>query len=144
MTSAANEGVVARPTPVPDSAETEYGTHLTTVGRGAAINLLGSVLGSALGFLYGLALARLLPAAVVGYYLLAWTVVDLVRIPACLVCEWGVWRFVPIHRNRGDMAGMRGAVLTALLLSVPWSTLLAAALFVLATPLASGIYHKPA
>ena len=144
MTSTAEGGSLAAKAP-PLSASTaqqEYDEHLTTVGRGAAINLVGSVVGSALGFLFSVALARLLPVATVGYYLLAWAIVDLLTIPASLGCDWGIWRFVPVYRARGDAAGVRGAVLTALLIAVPWSTLLAVALFALATPLAVLLYHK--
>lgn len=117
---------------------------LARVATGTGINLIGSVSRTVLYFLYSVFLAAFLDPAGVGLFFLGFTILQVLSIGATLGLDTGVVRYVSMFDGEGDHARVRGIITGAIALAVPVSILVALLLFVLANPIAEGVFGKPA
>lgn len=108
--------------------------------RGAAVALLGSVLGGGLGFLFLVVMARLMDQRDFGLLVLAVTLLTAVAALGLVGADYAAVRFVSAAR---DPAAKRGAIVTPLALAGAVNLAVAALVLVFAGPIASRLLGQP-
>lgn len=114
-----------------------------TIARGAGVVFVGTLLGSVLRYLFQIAIARMLGAQSFGIFSLGFTIFRWISIIAEIGLLSGVVRYVALFRAGGDTARVKGTILLALRLVFLSSSGLGLLLFLLAGPVAQGIFHEP-
>ena len=131
---------------LPDSAQSHRRDlqDLRTIAYGGGAYLLASVMGNGLNYCFGIFLARTLGADEFGLFALALTVFNVVCLTVVFGLDNGAIRMVSQHLAAARLANARLSVTAAVLLGLAAGMAAAIALGVLAHPLASRIYQKPA
>ncbi|MGI8860436.1 MAG: oligosaccharide flippase family protein, partial [Rubrobacteraceae bacterium] len=128
-----------------DSPEQEqYGAYVGRIARGAGIGSFGQGVGRALNFLTQIALARMYGPALLGFYVLGTTVIQMCSGLAQFGMGNGMVRYVAHYRAQGDAARVRGTILIVLWTAFALSTFFAILLFFGADFLADTVFNKPA
>lgn len=122
-------------------ADVESG--LKWIARGASFSILGTFLGKAMTYLYRIFVARYLGAADYGTLSLAIAVFYISMTFATLSIEVGVKRFVSKYNGEGSDSRVAGTIMSALEMTMPFSALIAAGLFLLAPVIATGVFQNP-
>ncbi len=125
------------------TANDTYLQHLTTLVKGAGIIFFGTIIGKALILVFTLLIARLLRPEQVGLYFLGLSVVTIASIPALLGLDSGIVRFVALYKGTNDDNKAKGTVLSAVLMVIPLSFLIAFVLFFSSDKIAIVFFHKP-
>lgn len=101
------------------------------------------IVGTALAFIFQIAIARYLGASGSGIYFLALTIVTLVAITARLGMDNSVTRFVAAHASENEWSKVKGVVGQAIRITLAVSLIASTTLFFLANPLAEVVFGKP-
>ncbi len=117
--------------------------NILLAAKGGGIAFAGNLFVYIFRFLFGLVLARMLGAELLGLYSLSSTVTSLLSVLSVLGISAGVVRFIPIARNQKDDARLWGIILTGLALPALVSTVLVIGVILLAKPIALGIFGRP-
>jgi len=123
---------------------TELAPDARTMARGAAANVGGALLATALSFALSLIITHEIRATSFGLYSIALVVVLLGQVPATLGLDVGTVRFVALRASQGDAEGARATLQAALGIVVLVSGALAALLYWQAPWLSESFFHKPA
>jgi O-antigen/teichoic acid export membrane protein len=125
------------------SKVSESDQNIILAAKGGGIAFVGNLFVFFFRFLFGLVLARLLGAELMGLYSLSTTITDMTAVIAEIGIGAGVVRFVSIAIGQKDKAKLWGVIQTGLAVPVVTSVLLAIGVFVLAEPIALGFFHRP-
>ena len=123
---------------------TELAPDARTMARGAAANVGGALLATALSFALSLIITHEIRTTAFGLYSIALVVVLLGQVPATLGLDVGTVRFVALRASQRDADGARAVLQAALGIVVLVSGALAALLYWQAPWLAESFFHKPA
>jgi len=123
---------------------TELAPDARTMARGAAVNVGGALLTTALSFALSLVITHQIRATAFGLYSIALVTVLLGQVPATLGLDVGTVRFVALRASRGDAEGARATLQGALGIVTLISGGLAALLYWQAPWLTESFFHKPA
>ena len=121
-----------------------YEKQLSSITKGAGINLFGTISGKPLILLFTLLIARVLGPKSVGLYFLGLSIIELVMIPALAGLDSGIVRYVALFKGEKNENRVKGTVLSSLLIALPLSLIATAALFFLADKISASFFHKPA
>jgi O-antigen/teichoic acid export membrane protein len=125
-----------------DIGSSTTNSDLKTLATGTGAAFLGSVLGNAFIYLYGLTIGRVLGAEVLGLYFLAFVFLQIMNAVCRVGLPEGLLRYVAIYNAQGDLPRVKGTVLSAIALAATTSTLAAALLFLIAEPLSLYLYNQ--
>jgi O-antigen/teichoic acid export membrane protein len=114
-----------------------------TIARGAGVVFFGTLVGSVLRYLFQIAIARTLGPDSFGVFSLGFTLFRWISIIAELGLLSGVVRYVALFRAGEDAERVKGTIILALRLVFLSSTGLALMLFLVAGPIARGLFHEP-
>ena len=123
---------------------TELAPDARTMARGAAVNVGGALLSTALSFALSLVITHQIRATSFGLYSIALVTVLLGQVPATLGLDVGTVRFVALRASKGDAVGARASLQAALGIVTLVSGTLAALLYWQATWLSESFFNKPA
>lgn len=123
---------------------TELAPDAGTMARGAAVNVAGALLTTALSFALSLVITHEIRATPFGLYSIALVTVLLGQVPATLGLDVGTVRFVALRASAGDAEGARATFQGALGMVTLVSGGLAALLYWQAPWLTESFFHKPA
>jgi O-antigen/teichoic acid export membrane protein len=123
---------------------TELAPDARTMARGAAVNVGGALLTTALSFALSLVITHQIRATPFGLYSIALVTVLLAQVPATLGLDVGAVRFVALRASAGDLDGARATFQGALGTVTVVSGALAALLYWQASWLTESFFHKPA
>ncbi|MBN2604050.1 MAG: flippase [Candidatus Thermoplasmatota archaeon] len=123
--------------------DTDERGYLTTIARGARIDIAGKIVNTGLRYLFVLLLARFLGAHDMGIFFLAVVIIEFFGVFSRLGLENGVLKYIAIYNSEDDPRRMRGMVLRAFQISGIVSLALASILFVSADIIATVIFKKP-
>ncbi len=126
-----------------DDGEHEGRAQVLGLARGGALNLVGTVVTQATGFLILIVMAWKLGTGAVGQYSQAFAFLALLELLAMSGFRSGLTRYVAVHRADGDEASLRGTLRLGLGLSGLSSVALGAALFAAAPWLARSAFDDP-
>ena len=115
---------------------------LSTLTKGASVNLVGGLFGKTLLFFLTLFIARLLGAEGCGIYFLGISLITFLIYVSLIGLEIGVLRFVSIFNGKNDLAGIKGTICSSLII-VFCSSLVISIFLYLASDLVAGIFKKP-
>ncbi len=121
----------------------QYDAHVGKLARGAGVNSLGQGMGRLLGFATQVAIAQMYGPALLGFYVIGMSLVNLGNVLSMFGMNDGAVRYVSLYRAEGDVARVRGTILTVLLVPFALSIVLAVLLFLGAGFLADVVYDKP-
>ena len=93
---------------------TELAPDARTMARGAAVNVGGALLSTALSFALSLVITHQIRATSFGLYSIALVTVLLGQVPATLGLDVGTVRFVALRASKGDAVGARASLQAAL------------------------------
>lgn len=117
--------------------------HVLDTARGGGFLAGGSLFEYATRFVIALLLARLLGADDYGLYVLALGAGALFAGVAGLGLDDAMVRYVAIQASRGDRAGLWGTLRLGIGVSTAAAVVVAAALFVAAEPISTGMFDEP-
>jgi O-antigen/teichoic acid export membrane protein len=123
---------------------TELAPDARTMARGAAVNVSGALLTTALSFALSLLITHEIRATEFGLYSIALVTVLLGQVPATLGLDVGTVRFVALRASEGDVDGARACLQAALGIVAVVSGALGALLYWQAPWLSESFFHKPA
>ncbi len=116
---------------------------LSSVAKGAGINIVGKVAGSGLQYVYAIIAARILKAEIFGILMLGITILSIVGAISRLGLENGVIKFVAQYHGIHDKARVKGIIILALKYSFIASISIGALLFFTASHMSTVIFQKP-
>lgn len=111
--------------------------------KGGGITFAGKLFTYICRFVITLLLARLLGAEQYGLYNLALTAITVTAALAAFGLDSALVRYIAMFARRRDDAGLWGVLQIGLSVTTILSVLLSAGLFILAEPIAQGIFHEP-
>lgn len=117
---------------------------LLTIARGGGMTFFGRLAFTGLGYLFTLALARMLGPGEYGQFVIGFSLVVVASSLALLGLNRGLVRFLAIYRGEGDAGRQRGAFRFALVASLAAALALAALLTAFAGPVADLLDAPPA
>jgi O-antigen/teichoic acid export membrane protein len=126
-----------------EAMRTDLGADARSMGRGAAVNLVGSLAAIVLGFGITLLLTHLVSARSIGLVAIGSTLVGIAVMVALLGLDTGVIRFVARAAALGDARRARGSVQAALAITAVTSTILTVVLWWQAPTICEQFLHKP-
>lgn len=112
---------------------------LVKIAKGAGIVFIGSFFAKLLGYFYVLILARL-GSYKYGLLNIGFGMFSFVGIISLLGLNLGVLRYVSFYKAKGDKNKIKGAIISALRISLPLSLLLSSLVFIFAGEI-SNIFH---
>jgi O-antigen/teichoic acid export membrane protein len=121
--------------PAPSKAS-ESDQNILLAAKGGGIAFVGNFFVYVFRFAFGILLARLLGAELLGHYTLGLTIVDILTVLSLLGFGAGIVRFIPIAISKKDDLRLWGVIQITLGLPFLLSTILAAGVFLLAEPIA--------
>jgi O-antigen/teichoic acid export membrane protein len=121
---------------------TNLGADSRTMARGAAANVGGALLTTALSFALSLLITHQISASSFGLYSIALVTVLLAQVPATLGLDVGTVRFVALHASAGDEEGARATLQAALVVVAGVSGALTALLYWQAPWLTESFFEK--
>jgi len=124
-----------------DDVELEGQRAVRGLARGGALNLIGTLVNQASGFVILFVMAWKLGSRAVGLYAQAFAFLALLELLSMSGFRSGLTRYVAVHRADGDDASLRGTVRLGLGLSGLSSVVLGVALFASAPWLARSAFH---
>jgi len=122
---------------------TELAPDARTMARGAAVNVAGALLTTALSFALSLVITHQIRAGELGLYSIALVTVLLGQVPATLGLDLGAVRFVALRVSGGDEKGARASLQAALAIVALSSGVAAVLLYWQAPWLTESFFHKP-
>jgi O-antigen/teichoic acid export membrane protein len=111
--------------------------------KGGGIAFAGNLFVYVIRFAFGIVMARLLGAELLGLYSLTTTVTDVVGVMALLGMGAGVARYVAIAASQNDEARLWGIIQTGMALPSLIGLALAIGVFLLAEPLSYQVFDRP-
>jgi len=111
--------------------------------KGGGIAFAGNLAVYAIRFVFGVVMARLLGADLLGLYSLSLTVASVVGVLASLGLSAGMARYIPIAAGEKDEARLWGTIQTGIALPGLIGLLLATGVFALAGPLCTRFFERP-
>ena len=129
---------------IESSTEKEIPDWMTIqVAKGGGIALLGNVVGKIINLVLHILLGRVLGPGSYGIYALGTSIISISRSFSLLGLKKGVVRFCAKFRGENDNARIKGTILSALLLSLISSAIMAAILFAFSHLIAQKFFHEP-
>src|SRR5215475_13213243 len=99
------------------------------MARGAAANVAGALVATALSFALSLLITHQIRAGEFGLYSIALVTVLLGQVPTTLGLDVGAVRFVALRASKGDEAGARASLQAAMTVVVAFSCAITAILW---------------
>lgn len=116
---------------------------LNALAKGAGVTAIGMALSKALSYLYRIVIARGVGPEAYGQLSLGIMVIGLASTLGYLSLGVGLKKFLPEFRVNNEKEKIRGAVISAIAVSLPVSILLAAFVFLSADLIAVNIFENP-
>ncbi len=132
--------------PVPEAEDVAFPASdrdVITTAKGGGIAFAGNLAVYAIRFVFGVVMARLLGADLLGLYSLSLTVVSVVGVLASLGLSAGMARYVSIAVGERDEVRLWGTIQVGIALPGLIGSLLAVGVFVLAGPLSVRFFERP-
>jgi O-antigen/teichoic acid export membrane protein len=117
--------------------------HLVTAAKGGGITFAGKLFTFGCRLVITLLLARMLGAGQYGLYNLGLTALTVTAALAAFGLDTALVRYIAVYVNRRDEARVWGTIQIAVGLSLAFSMILGAGLFLLAEPVAVGVFGQP-
>lgn len=111
------------------------------IAKGGGINFVSKIIGTALGFLIVLVLARFLGAESLGLYFLGVALLTILGIPSRLGLHMGSLRFVSIFNSEKNNEKVKGVIIISLLLSFQSGLIIAIIIYSLNGFIANYFFH---
>jgi O-antigen/teichoic acid export membrane protein len=124
--------------------EAPAGNEIGSIARGAGIVFFGTAAGLIFRYGFHVLAARGLGPGLFGTFFLGLSIYQILEMLAQFGLPSGVVRYVAIFYGQGDIPRIKGTIRSALRIVWMTSVLLAAAVFLLAQPLAGGVFQNPA
>jgi len=115
---------------------------VSALAKGAGIFFAGTVLGSALRYIFELILARRLGPSLFGVFFLGYSVFKLLEKAATLELGSGMLRFVSLHKGERNLERVKGTILAGLKVALLGGAVTALVLFVFSSALSRGVFHE--
>jgi O-antigen/teichoic acid export membrane protein len=117
---------------------------ILAAAQGGGIAFAGNLFVYLIRFAFGVVIARLLGAQLLGMYSLGMTFPEVAGTMALLGLGSGVARYIPIAFHQKDEARLWGIIQVGLVIPSVLGLVLALGIFLFADPIASRVYHQPA
>ena len=116
---------------------------LKKITKGTTIVLFGLFIGKVLGYLSRLVMARFFGAELYGLFAIASTVLAVLTLICLLGTNSGINRFIPFYMGKKDESKVKGTVVSALKITMPFGIILSIITFLLSETISVGIFNKP-
>ena len=116
---------------------------IVLAAKGGGIAFVGNLFVYVIRFAFGIVMARLLGAELLGLYSLSLTIVSVVGILSSLGLSAGMSRYIPIAISKKDEARLWGTIQVGVALPFITSLALAIGMFALARPLCYQVFERP-
>lgn len=113
------------------------------VAKGGGIAFTGQIIGRLFTLLLQILLTRVLGARGYGLYSLGYSVLGIAQTVSLLGLQNGVVRFGAMYHGAGDKKRLKGTLLLAIGISFASALVVAVVLFLLAGPIAEGVFNEP-
>lgn len=117
--------------------------NIILAAKGGGIIFASNFIVYFLRFVFGLVMARMLGAELLGLYTLTLTVVSVVSVIASLGLSAGMSRYIPIALQKSDNVYLRGIIQVGIVVSGFASLLFAFGVFLLAGPISEYFFKQP-
>jgi O-antigen/teichoic acid export membrane protein len=121
----------------------ESDNNIILTAKGGGISFAGKMFVYLFRFLFGIILARVLGAELLGLYTLTLTITDIIAVLSLLGLGAGLVRYIPIAINQKDDARLWGIIQIGVIIPFLISVVLAFGLFIFADLVANGLFHRP-
>ena len=119
------------------------GESLRKIAKGAGIAFTGTFIGTALGYLSRMIIARFLGAGDYGLISLGFAVMNIAATLSLVGFNTGIQRFVSFYKGKGDEGRIKGTILGALKICFPLSLIFTLLIFFYAGWISIHIFHSP-
>ena len=124
--------------------ETSYlDVSLRKIAKGAGIGFTGTFIGTALGYLSRMIIARFLGASDYGLVCLAFAGVSIAVSLSLVGLPAGVTRYVSFYKGKEDKGRIKGTIVGAIKISLPLSLIFVLILFAGAEWISVHVFHEP-
>lgn len=117
--------------------------NIVLAAKGGGIAFVGNFFVYVFRFGFGIVMARMLGADLLGLYSLTLTVANIVSVVASLGMSSATARYIPVASGEKDESRLWGIIQAALGLPTLIGTVLAIGMFLLAEPLSSRLFDRP-
>jgi O-antigen/teichoic acid export membrane protein len=132
--------------PIEDSAAdnlSDSDSNIIQTAKGGGISFVGQLFVFVFRFFFGLILARILGAELLGMYTLTSTIIDVIAVVALLGLGAAIVRYIPIAINQKDDARLWGIIQVGVFVPFAVSFILAICLFLSADWVANTLFNRP-
>jgi O-antigen/teichoic acid export membrane protein len=136
-----NQSTIQLTEPTPETTSSDQ--IILAAAKGGGIAFIGNLFSYGIQFAFGIVIARLLGADLLGLYSLGMTFPELAGFIAVLGLGVGIARFIPIAINQRDEARLRGIFQVGIALPGVVSMVLALGIFLSADLISVRIYNQP-
>jgi len=119
------------------------GESLRKIAKGAGIAFTGTFIGTALGYLSRMIIARFLGASDYGLISLGFAVMNIAATLSLVGFNTGIQRFVSFYKGKGDEGRIKGTIFGALKICFPLSLIFTLLIFFYAGWISIHIFHSP-
>ena len=110
------------------------GESLRKIAKGAGIAFTGTFIGTALGYLSRMIIARFLGASDYGLISLGFAVMNIAATLSLVGFNTGIQRFVSFYKGKGDEGRIKGTIFGALKICFPLSLIFTCLLYTSPSP----------
>ena len=121
----------------------EYHNSVKLLVKGTGITIFGMFISKLITYFYRLFIARYFGPADYGLFSIALGVMSFSTTIALLGTKSGIMRYVSFYVSKRDYGRAKGALLSALRITVPFSVFFTVALFIASDFLAASVFSKP-
>lgn len=115
---------------------------LQKVAKGAGLVFLGTVIGTILGFVERVLIARYYTQAQYGVFSLALVLLNIFAVIATLGLQEGVARQIAYYRGKGDDKKVRGIIISSIEIAIIASIILSSILFLGSNFISTKVFHE--
>ena len=119
------------------------GESLRKIAKGAGIAFTGTFIGTALGYLSRMIIARFLGASDYGLISLGFAVMNITATLSLVGFNTGIKRFVSFYKGKGDEGRIKGTIFGALKICFPLSLIFTLLIFFYAGWISIHVFHSP-
>jgi O-antigen/teichoic acid export membrane protein len=116
---------------------------LITISKGAGILFIGTAAGTALKYLFELAIARKLGADSFGLFLIGFSFFKIAEILSTLGLHNGILRYGSIFKAKGDFSRLKGSVLSAMRLVALSAVVFGGIVILFSKLISQSLFHTP-
>lgn len=127
----------------PPNNNKDSDSNILQTAKGSGISFAGQMFVYLFRFIFGIVLARVLGAEMLGLYTLTLTITDMIAIVSLLGLGAGLVRYIPIALNQKDDKRLWGIIQIGVIVPFMISCVLALGLFFLSDWVAVDLFHRP-